>query len=223
MVLLDAGANADCRPSICWSSGCWGPPTPARCSDRAEPRVGLLNIGEEKRQGQRAGVGRPRLLAASRLNFVGNVEGRDLLRNTADVVVTDGFTGNVALKCEGCARRSSPESRRRPRRTRAKAGGMLLRPALRGLRTMLDPEEYGGTYLLGVRGLVVICHGNSSRRAIANALRFGAEALRKECWRPWREEVSGIDRAHGYVCRVLTAVDTMGRSADWTGQYPSCT
>jgi glycerol-3-phosphate acyltransferase PlsX len=117
----------------------------------------------------------------SGLNFVGNVEGRDLLRNFADVVVTDGFTGNVALKLlEGCAAsfftriKSAAESG-----TRAKVGGMLLRPSLRGLRTALDPEEVGGAYLLGVRGLVVICHGNSTRRAIANALLLGAEALRK--------------------------------------------
>jgi len=97
------------------------------------------------------------------------------------VVVTDGFTGNVALKLlEGCASaffsriRSAAKSS-----TRAKIGGVLLKPALQGLRSALDPDEVGGACLLGVRGLVVICHGNSSRRAIANALLFGAEALRK--------------------------------------------
>jgi glycerol-3-phosphate acyltransferase PlsX len=96
-------------------------------------------------------------------------------------VVTDGFTGNVTLKVlEGCSSVLLGRVKEAARSgLRAKVGGLLLRPALRRVREGLDPEKYGGTYLLGVRGLVVICHGNSSRHAIANALRFGAEALRK--------------------------------------------
>jgi glycerol-3-phosphate acyltransferase PlsX len=119
----------------------------------------------------------------------------------ADVVVTDGFTGNVALKLlEGCASSLFMRIKEAARRSaRAKAGGLLLRPALRGVRAALDPEEYGGTYLLGVRGLVVICHGNSSSRAIANALRFGADALRKGVLASVEEELSrlgaGLDTA----------------------------
>jgi glycerol-3-phosphate acyltransferase PlsX len=121
------------------------------------------------------------LLAETQPGFVGNVEGRALLFNAADVVVTDGFTGNVALKVvEGTAAALMQRIRRvAGRDLRSKVGGALLRPGLRELKAALDPEEYGGTYLLGVRGLVVICHGNSSRKAIANALRFGAEAVRQ--------------------------------------------
>jgi len=146
----------------------------------ANPRVGLLNIGEEESKGSELALAAYRLLKGSRLNFVGNVEGRDILQNKADVVVTDGFTGNVALKLmEGCSSAIFTRIKEAAASgSRSKMGGMLLRPALRRLRAGLDPEEYGGTYLLGVRGLMVICHGNASRKAIANALRFGAEALR---------------------------------------------
>ena len=181
VLLLDAGANADCRPEHLLEFGALGSAYARTVLGIASPRVGLLNIGEEESKGSELARSAHELLAKSGLNFVGNVEGRDLLSNLADVVVTDGFTGNGALKLlEGCA--SSFFSRIRSAAkssTRAKIGGMLLKPALRGLRSALDPEEVGGACLLGVRGLVVICHGNSSRRAIANALLFGAEALRK--------------------------------------------
>lgn len=181
VVFLDAGANADCRPDHLVEFGVLGTAYARTVLEVTEPRVGLLNIGEEDSKGSELARAANALLGDSGLDFVGNVEGRDLLKNTADVVVTDGFTGNVALKLlEGCS--SSIFARMKDAAAgglRAKAGGLLLRPALRRLRAGLDPEEYGGTYLLGVRGLVVICHGNSSARAIANALRFGAEALRR--------------------------------------------
>jgi glycerol-3-phosphate acyltransferase PlsX len=156
--------------------------------------VGLLNIGEESEKGSELARAAHALLRTSGLDFVGNVEGRDLLRGIADVVVTDGFTGNVALKLlEGCA--SSLFFRVKEAAStssRAKLGGLLMRPALRAVRAGLDPEEYGGTYLLGVRGLVVICHGNASRRAIANALRFGADALRRGVLANVEEELARL-------------------------------
>jgi glycerol-3-phosphate acyltransferase PlsX len=181
VLLLDAGANADCRPENLLEFGALGSAYARTVLGLTSPRVGLLNIGEEESKGSELARVAHELLSGSGLNFVGNVEGRDLLRNLADVVVTDGFTGNVALKLlEGCASSFFTRVRTAARSgTRAKIGGMLLKPALRGLRSALDPEEVGGACLLGVRGLVVICHGNSSRRAIANALLFGAEALRK--------------------------------------------
>ncbi|OFW60598.1 MAG: phosphate acyltransferase PlsX [Actinobacteria bacterium RBG_16_64_13] len=199
VVFLDAGANADCRPEHLLEFGVLGTAYARTVLGIASPRVGLLNIGEEKSKGSELARAAHGMLELSGLNFVGNVEGRDLLKNTADVVVTDGFTGNVALKLlEGCS--SSLFTRMKEAAasgTRAKLGGMLLRPALRRLRADLDPEEYGGTYLLGVRGLVVICHGNSSRRAIANALRFGAEALRKGVLPGVDEELARITRDLG--------------------------
>ena len=181
VVLLDSGANADCRPENLLEFGVLGTAYARTVLGLTEPRVGLLNIGTEEGKGSELVQAAYRLLTDSTLNFVGNVEGHDLLRNTADVVVTDGFTGNVALKLlEGCGSSLFVRIREAAQSgVRAKVGGALLKPTLRGLRAALDPEEYGGTYLLGVRGLVIICHGNSSRHAIANALRFGAEALRK--------------------------------------------
>lgn len=182
VVFLDAGANADCRPEHLLEFGLLGAVFARRALGIEQPRVGLLNIGEEPTKGNELALGAYPLLAdpAHGLDFVGNVEGRDLLFNAADVVVTDGFTGNVALKLlEGTARAILLRVKKASRNDLlSRMGGALLRPALRGVRAALDPEEHGGTYLLGVRGLVVICHGNSSRVAIANALRFGADAVR---------------------------------------------
>ncbi len=194
VVMLDAGANADCRPEHLLEFGALGTAYARTILGIEEPRVGLLNIGEEEGKGNELAKAAYARLKDSGLNFAGNVEGRDLLCNAVDVVVTDGFTGNVALKLlEGCA--SSLFVRIKSAAAgnmRAKVGGALLRPSLRGLRKSLDPEEYGGTYLLGVRGLVVICHGNSTRRAVANALRFGADALRKGVLNAVDEEFAKI-------------------------------
>lgn len=181
LVFLDAGANADCRPDNLLEFGILGAAFAGAALGLERPRVGLLNIGEEREKGSELARAAHELLRGSGLEFVGNVEGRDLLTGMADVVVTDGFTGNVALKLlEGCSSSLFARVKQAANSSlKAKIGGLLLRSALRAVKAGLDPEEYGGTYLLGVRGLVVICHGNASRRAIANALRFGAEALRK--------------------------------------------
>jgi glycerol-3-phosphate acyltransferase PlsX len=194
VAFLDAGANADCKPEYLLEFAIMGSVFCRRVLGVDRPRVALLNIGEEESKGSNLAKEAYGLLAQANLDFVGNVEGRALLFNAADVVVTDGFTGNVALKLlEGTA--SSLLLRIRSaaaRDSRAKLGGLLLRPALRELRTILDPEEYGGTYLLGVRGLVVICHGNSSRKAIANALKFAGEAVRQGVVQEVDDELSRI-------------------------------
>jgi glycerol-3-phosphate acyltransferase PlsX len=199
LVFLDAGANADCRPEHLLEFGVLGTAFARTAAAVSEPRVGLLNIGEERSKGSELARAAHELLAGSGINFIGNVEGRDFLTGVADVIVTDGFTGNVALKLlEGCASSLFMRIKQAAQSSlRAKTGGVLLRPALRAVRAGLDPEEYGGTYLLGVRGLVVICHGNSSRRAIANALRFGAEALRKGILGSVEEELARLTAASG--------------------------
>ncbi len=191
VVFLDAGANADCRPEHLLEFGTLGAVFARRVLGLENPRVALLNIGEEAGKGNELTAAAHQLLAESGLDFVGNLEGGDLLANAADVVVTDGFTGNVALKLlEGTARslmlriRSAAETD-----LRSKLGGVLLRPALRSLRDELDPEQYGGTYLLGLRGLLVIAHGNSSRTAIENGLRFAAGAVRSDVVAAVREEL----------------------------------
>ena len=180
VVLLDAGANAECRPEYLFQFALMGAAFARAVLGLPDPKVGLLNIGGESGKGSELAVQAHRLLAAAPVSFVGNVEGAAMLYNQADVVVTDGFTGNVVLKVlEGATKFMADGVQAAARSTfRAKAGGLLLRPALRNMLQDLDPEKYGGTYLLGVRGLIVICHGSSSRRAIANALRFAAQAVR---------------------------------------------
>jgi glycerol-3-phosphate acyltransferase PlsX len=141
--------------------------------------VRLLSIGEEPEKGNQLTLDAHALLEASSLRFEGNVEGRAMLEGEADVIVCDGFTGNVALKTlEGTIRsllsalRSELEST-----TRGKLGGLLIRPAASSLRARLDPETTGGGYLLGLRGLVVIAHGSSSRVAIANAIALAGRGI----------------------------------------------
>ena len=176
-VLIDAGANADARPEHLVQFGHMGSVFAEEILGIAEPKVALLSIGEEPEKGNRLVRETHPELAASHLDFVGNVESRDLLAHAADVVVCDGFTGNMALKLmEGTIKTLLDELRKEiEASSRGKLGGLLIRPAARGLRKRLDPDTYGGAYLLGLRGLVVIAHGSSSRTAIANAITLGAQ------------------------------------------------
>jgi glycerol-3-phosphate acyltransferase PlsX len=178
-VLLDSGANADARPEDLLQFAHMGAVFAEEILDVRNPEIRLLSIGEEAEKGNQLTLEAHELLAASDLNFAGNTEGRDLLRGAADVVVTDGFTGNVTLKLlEGAIRNLLDAFREEiTATTRGKLGGLLIRPAARRLRDRLDPDTYGGAYLLGLRGLAVIAHGNSSRRAIANAVRLAARGV----------------------------------------------
>jgi glycerol-3-phosphate acyltransferase PlsX len=175
-VLIDAGANADARPEHLVQFAHMGTVFAEEILDVADPEVRLLSIGEEPEKGNQLTLEARGLLAASDLNFGGNTEGRDLLTGARRVVVSDGFTGNVALKIlEGTIRTVLEGFRGEiAATTRGKLGGLLIRPAARAFAHRLDPETYGGAYLLGLRGVVVIAHGNSSRRAIANAIRLAA-------------------------------------------------
>ena len=178
-VLIDAGANADCRAEHLLQFATMGVVFAKEILGIAAPNVRLLSIGEEPEKGNRLVLEAHELLAASELDFRGNTEGRDLLEGAADVVVTDGFTGNVALKAvEGTIRTLLEALRTEITATTAGTlGGLLIRPASRRLRARLDPDTYGGAYLLGLRGLVVIAHGNSSPTAIANAIRLAARGV----------------------------------------------
>ena len=178
-VLIDAGANADARPEHLVQFGHMGTVFAEEMLDVRNPSVRLLSIGEEAEKGNQLTLEAHALLEASALRFDGNVEGRALLEGDADVVVCDGFTGNVALKTLEGTIRSVLGALRDEIRSSAKGrvGGLLIRPAARGLRARLDPETHGGGYLLGLRGLVVIAHGSSSRVAIANATRLAARGV----------------------------------------------
>jgi glycerol-3-phosphate acyltransferase PlsX len=181
-VLLDSGANADARPEDIVQFAHMGAVFAEEIHGIAEPEIRLLSIGEEPEKGNQLTLEAHRLLAATDLNFAGNAEGRDLLSGAADVVVTDGFTGNVALKVTEGTIRSLLEGLREEitATTLGKLGGLLIKPASRRLRDRLDPDAYGGAYLLGLRGLAVIAHGNSSRRAITNAIRLAARGVEKD-------------------------------------------
>jgi glycerol-3-phosphate acyltransferase PlsX len=178
-VLLDAGANADARPEHLLQFAAMGAVFAEEMLEVTNPQVRLLSIGEEREKGNQLTLEAHELLATSDLDFRGNTEGRDILRGAADVVVTDGFTGNVVLKTlEGTIGTILESLRAEITATpRGKVGGLLIRPAARRLRRRLDPDTYGGAYLLGLRGLAVIAHGNSSRTAIANAIRLAARGV----------------------------------------------
>ncbi len=179
-VVIDAGANLDCRADHLLQFAVMGTAFAQVHRGEEHPRVGLLNIGEEPGKGRNLERDAfPLLAAADGVHFVGNVEGRDIGGDRVDVIVTDGFTGNVLLKtAEGAARTVlrlileavSGEEYQEPL--------ARLMPALAGLRARIDPEAVGGAFLLGVRGVVVIAHGSSSRAAIENAIVMAEEGVR---------------------------------------------
>ena len=178
-ILIDGGANADARPEDLVQFAHMGSVFAEEVLGIPEPSVALLSIGEEPEKGNRLVLETHPLLESADVRFLGNVESRSLLAGAADVVVCDGFTGNVALKAmEGAVATAFASLRDEiGSTTRGKVGGLLIRPAARALRRRLSPETYGGAYLLGLRGLVVIAHGNSSQVAIANAIRLGARGV----------------------------------------------
>ena len=180
-VILDAGANIDVRPEHLLQFAVMGTAIGQVYSGLENPRVGLINIGEEAGKGRDLDKQAHALLTdASGINFVGNVEGRDLGTGTVDIFVTDGFTGNVLLKTvEGTVRafyRMLLEALKADEYQEAL--GTLL-PAFMNLRAYVDPENIGGAHLLGSKGVVVISHGSSSRVAIANAIEMAAEGARE--------------------------------------------
>ncbi|MFO7699809.1 MAG: phosphate acyltransferase PlsX [Acidimicrobiia bacterium] len=178
-VVLDVGANLECRPEHLLQFAVMGSALAEVYGHVDRPKVGLLNIGEEPSKGRDVERAAHRLLAASpAINFVGNVEGRDIATDTANVIVTDGFTGNVLLKTsEGSGKaiqRMILETLSRPEYADLLAG---LMPAFMELRELLSPESVGGAHLVGTKGVVVIAHGSSSRIAVSNAIRIAREGV----------------------------------------------
>ncbi|OLE53030.1 MAG: phosphate--acyl-ACP acyltransferase [Acidobacteria bacterium 13_1_20CM_3_53_8] len=173
-LLLDVGANAECKAHHLVQFAIMGEAYARAVLGRSRPSVGLMSIGEEEAKGNDlTKEAFPLLRDLSSLNFVGNVEGRDVFTGTIDVIVTDGFTGNVMLKLsEGLTEAMlSMIKRELTASAVSKAGAMLARPAFKNIKKRLDYSEYGGAPLLGVRQIVVIGHGSSNARAIRNAIR----------------------------------------------------
>ena len=177
VLVLDVGANADVKPSYLVQFAQMGSVYAERVMGVSNPRIALLNIGSEDTKGSELVQEVHSRLQHAGVNFVGNIEGGDVHHGNADVIVTDGFTGNVAVKVtEGVADFIFRELRSAlTSKLRYKLAAMVLRPALLKMRDRMDPGTYGGVPLLGVNGFVLIAHGNSNARAVRNALRTASE------------------------------------------------
>jgi phosphate acyltransferase len=171
-VLLDAGANVECRPQHLLQFGVMGSVVARVAFGVERPSVGLLSIGEEATKGNELTREAHQLLKAAPINFIGNIEGREIYSGVADVVVCDGFTGNVVLKTsEGLVETVETLLGDELRGTfSSQVGYLLSRRAFRRFRRRLDYSEYGGAALIGVAGLVVVGHGRSSAKAVRNAI-----------------------------------------------------
>jgi len=178
-VWLDVGANVDSKPQHIYQWAVMAHIYARNILGIDTPRVGLLSIGEEAGKGNDLVKETFKLLKDSGLNFIGNVEGHDIFNGNADVIVCDGFTGNVALKVIESATETLFHFLRQEfsRSWRTRLGYLLSRPAFKGFKKRIDYAEFGGVPLLGVRGATIISHGRSSPRAIRNALRVAGEVV----------------------------------------------
>lgn len=179
-ILLDVGANADCKPEYLVQFAAMGSVYAATTLGISVPRVALLNIGEEPSKGSQLAQDAYVLMESSVPGFIGNIEGRDIPAGAADVVVTDGFTGNVALKLmEGMSKQLLGQFKAALTSSAVNmVAAAVLKPSLAQMRDKLDPDVHGAAPLLGVAGLALIGHGSSSARAVTSALRVGATAVR---------------------------------------------
>jgi len=178
-MLLDAGANAECRPEHLLQFAIMGSIYCEKVLDIANPRVGLINIGEESGKGNSLTVHSYQLLKGSNLNFYGNVEVQEFINGVVDVAVCDGFVGNIVLKtAEGVAALITQILKDSiPKTFMRKIGGLLLKPVFRELKHKLDSSEYGGALLLGLRGICIKSHGRANAKAIKNAIRVAEKAV----------------------------------------------
>jgi glycerol-3-phosphate acyltransferase PlsX len=177
-VMLDAGANVDCRPEWLEQFGMMGAAYARAVLKIENPRVAILSVGEERTKGNQQTIEAAKRLDSAPVNFIGNIEGKDVLINAADVIVADGFVGNVVLKVSeglvsalGGVIKDSITSGS----LLTKLGALLMMPALRKLRNKYNYETYGGAPLLGLRGNCIVTHGRANRRAIASAIRAAAD------------------------------------------------
>ncbi len=182
VAILDVGANTDCKPGHLYQFGVMGSIFTTHILGYASPRVGLLNIGEERSKGNELTTETYDILEKSDLNFIGNIEGRDIFKGVADVVVCDGFVGNVLLKFGESifgfitSQLKKKTSGNLPRTL----GGLMLRPVFREIKKEMSPEDYGGAPLIGVDGVSIICHGNSKPIAISNAIKVARQLVLEE-------------------------------------------
>jgi glycerol-3-phosphate acyltransferase PlsX len=182
LVMMDVGANVDCRPQHLFQFGVMGAAFSDNLFKIKRPSIGLLSIGEEGGKGNILVKSAHELFRESSLNFIGNVEGRDIFQGDVDVIVCDGFVGNVCLKVsEGLAEAIISMLRTEMSKSfMAKMGYLLARKAFRNFGKRVDYAEYGGAPLLGINGTGIVCHGRSNAKAIKNAIRVAAEMIRSK-------------------------------------------
>ncbi len=199
-LLLDVGANVDTKPNHLREFAVMGHFYAQMVFGIAEPRIGLMSIGEEEGKGNELTRETYRVMKETGLNFIGNAEGRDVFNGNADVVVCDGFIGNVVLKAsealgEFVNRTLNVEMRRNPARM---LGGLLARSAFNDLKKRMDYSEYGGAPLLGVKGGCIVCHGRSNAKAVKNAVRVAREFAMNRIDAKIQERVHDLhSREHG--------------------------
>jgi glycerol-3-phosphate acyltransferase PlsX len=196
VLLIDVGANVDCRPSHLLHFGVMAHAFATSCLGTRKPKIGLLSIGEEDSKGNEQVRIAHELLKGSPLNFVGNVEGRDVLSGIVDIVVCDGFVGNVALKLtEGVAENLTKNLENELKSSLSGRLAFLLgRACFERFRNKLMYEEYGGAPLLGIDGVGIVCHGGSSARAIRNAIDLAARYARTQVLGKMAAELNAINK-----------------------------
>ena len=198
-VLVDAGANVDCDPKNLLQFALMGDAYCRTMFSNPEPKIALLSIGEEDTKGNMLTKESFKLLKDAPVRFIGNIEGKDIFTGAADVVVCDGFIGNIVLKTsEGLAEVIMKMLKREIADvTTGRVGYLLMKPALRNFKKKTDYAEYGGAPLLGINGTCIISHGRSSAKAIKNAIKVADEFARKRVYEIITEEINSFHLAGG--------------------------
>jgi glycerol-3-phosphate acyltransferase PlsX len=199
-VVLDIGANPDCKPENLLQFAIMGSVYAEKVRGVRNPKVGLVSIGEEEGKGNELVRATAPLLRKSGLNYFGNVEGKEVIGGKVDVAVTDGFVGNVMLKTAEAVGKlilDQVKSAIREGGPLAQLGGLLVRPALRGIKKLLDPSEQGAAILLGVNGLVLIGHGRSDASAIKSAIKLAKSAAESNVLEALRTAIEAGLEVHG--------------------------
>ena len=224
-ILLDAGANVDCKVTQLFQFGIMGHVFAEYILGKKNPRVGLLSIGEEDGKGNEIVKEVFQMLKASHINFIGNIEGKEVYRGNADVIVCDGFTGNIALKIsESLAAMIGTNLKRMFQSNWAsKLSYLLLKPQLDEFKKKVDYSETGGAPLLGVNGVVIIAHGSSSPKAIKNAIHRACELCEKNINEHIREDIESnlmdVEAAKGTIWKQIKEMAFGGESEE--GEKPT--
>lgn len=203
--MLDLGANVDCTAEHLLQFGIMGAALASAIEQQERPRVGLLNVGEEDIKGNEVVKQAAELLKASGLNFIGNVEGDDIYKGTVDVVVCDGFVGNVALKSsEGVARLIAEELRREFKRNLlTRLAGLIALPVIRAFKRKMDPRRYNGASLLGLNGVIIKSHGAADAYAFQQALNRAVDEVRGGLLRRIAEQVGAYQASHASITPAM--------------------